>query len=320
MIERQIKKLLYRYDCVIIPNFGAFLARNEPSQYHENTRVFYPPHRSLNFNAQLMSDDGLLVNSISKAENISFDEAKKEVHLFVEDLNAFLKKEKKVTLSQLGTFEYTADHITKFYPDENNSLRTDTFGLTPIMLNKARIESTESISNDSVAEPQVIDINDQDNNRKKGLRKLYRYASVSLLALGLTGTISYTIIDKQDENKNDKIVNQADGNLRNKLKNADFELQNALPALTLKIDTKAKYEKQIDKRFHIIAGAFRSKANALKKVELLQRKGFNSTILGQNSYKLHQVTFESFKSREKAIQSLKNIQSNEEENAWLLVK
>ena len=318
MIEKQIKKLLYRYDCVIIPNFGAFLAKNKSSQYDENTQIFYPPHRSLNFNAQLKIDDGLLVKSVAKAENISFDEAKKEVNLFVKDLNTFLQKEKKVTLSQIGTFEYTADEIIKFYPDENNSLRTDTFGLTPVTLNEARIEDIEGVNNDPIAETQVININDQNNSKKRGLRRLYRYASVSLLALGLTGTISYTIIDNQKDDDNNKVVNESNRRLKNKIQETSFELENALPALTLKIDTKA--EKQISKRYHIIAGAFRSEKNALKKVKLLQRKGYSSTLLGKNSFKLHQVTFESFETREKAVLNLKSIKNNEDENAWLLIK
>ena len=315
MIEKQIKKLLHRYDCVIIPNFGAFLAKNKPSQYHENTQVFYPPHRSLNFNAQLKTDDGLLVKSISKTDGISFDEAKKQVNLFVKDLNIFLQKEKKVTLSQLGTFEYTDNNIVEFHPNRNNSLRTDTFGLTPLTLNRATIKNSENAS--SNIETKVIDFNDQDNKRKKSLRKLYRYASISLLALGLTGTISYTVIDNQNENKSDEVVNQSN-NLRNKLQKANFKLQDALPALTLEIN--AKNEKQITKRFHIIAGAFRNEKNALKKVRLLQRKGFNSTILGQNSYKLYQVTFESFKSRQGATQKLRSIKNNEDNDAWLLIK
>ena len=318
MIEKQLKKLLYRYDCVIVPGFGAFLAKNKPSQYREDTRVFYPPHRELNFNAQLKSDDGLLIKSISKAYDLTFDQARKEVSLFVEDLNAFLHTEKKVNLAQLGSFEYTDDGILIFNP-ENASLRTDTFGLTPTLVSKKETESIETLNDNTTTETQVVNIKSKKDNRKsKGLRKLYKYASIGILAVGLTGAVSYTVVLNQDQDLNYKVADGIDSKLKNKLQNANFELQDALPALTLKIDPKK--DEKVDKRFHIIAGAFRNKENALKKIKQLRDKGFNSKLLGQNSYKLHQVSFESYNSRKKAVQNLRFIKKKEDKNAWLLIK
>ena len=317
MIEKQLRKLLYRYDCVIVPGFGAFLAKNKPSQYHENTRVFYPPHRELNFNAQLKSDDGLLIKSISKTHGLTFDQARKEVSLFVKDLNAFLYTEEKVNLAQLGSFEYTDDGVLRFNPEENGSLRTDTFGLTPTLIKKKDAVNTETLRDEATIETQVVNLkNKKDNHKNKGLRKLYKYASIGILAIGLTGAVSYTVVLNHDQNY--KVANGIDSKLKNKLQNANFELQSTLPALTLKIDPKEA--KKIDKRFHIIAGAFRNKENAFKKVKQLQDRGFNSKLLGQNSYKLHQVSFESYSSRKKAVQNLGYIKNKEDKNAWLLIK
>ena len=54
--ERYISDLLYRYECVIIPEFGAFLTQNVSAKVHESTNAFYPPKKALSFNEQLKNN------------------------------------------------------------------------------------------------------------------------------------------------------------------------------------------------------------------------------------------------------------------------
>ena len=313
MVEKQLERLLYRFDCVILPGFGAFLAKNKPSQYHETTQVFYPPQRKLSFNAQLKSDDGLLINSISKAHDISYEQANKEVSSFVDDLWYTLEKEEKVILDQLGRFEQTQDGVLRFYP-EDRSLRKDTFGLKPLHITK---NETKEVGDNRkitpVEEPHI-------NNIKKdhGLGKIYRYAAIGLLAVALTGSISYGIYQNAAPDKSEDALSVNDNALKEKLETANFKLQTALPTLNIKLNNKETQEEK--KRYHIIAGAFRQKENALKKTRQLREKGFESKLLGQNKYGLHQVNFRSFSKKEKAVQELKQIKRQQDENAWLLVK
>ena len=74
------------------------------------------------------------------------------------------------------------------------------------------------------------------------------------------------------------------------------------------------------KKYHIIAGAFRSKQNAQRKVDQLNEKGFESSIVGTNKWNLTQVAFQSFSSLEKANTALVNIKNSTAKDAWLLVK
>lgn len=313
MVEKQLERLLYRFDCVILPGFGAFLAKDKPSQFHESTQVFYPPQRKLSFNAQLKSDDGLLIKSISKAHGLSFEQANKEVSSFVDDLRSTLEKEEKVTLDQLGTFEQTKDGPLRFYP-EDRSLRKDTFGLKPLQVHKsATTENDNSSENSPVEEPQVIEI-----KKDGGPRKVYKYAAVGLLTLALTGSISYVLYQNSVTGNNEDVASTRKDALEEKLETANFKLQTSLPTLNIKIDNKQP--KEIKKKYHIIAGAFRQKENALKKTLQLKGKGFESKLLGQNRYGLHQVSFRSFTRREKALQDLKRIKRQQDKNAWLLVK
>ena len=65
-IANYLKDLLYRYDCVIVPNFGGFITNNTSAQIHRSTHTFYPPSKQVGFNVNLSYNDGLLANYIAK--------------------------------------------------------------------------------------------------------------------------------------------------------------------------------------------------------------------------------------------------------------
>ena len=48
-----IKDLLYRYDCVIVPDFGGFVTKRISAKISENTHQFFPPSKQLSFNRNL---------------------------------------------------------------------------------------------------------------------------------------------------------------------------------------------------------------------------------------------------------------------------
>ena len=68
-----ISDLIYRYDCVVVPGFGAFLSQQQPSKSHELSHAFYPPSKQLSFNSQLTNNDGLLANHMVLLEGISYE-------------------------------------------------------------------------------------------------------------------------------------------------------------------------------------------------------------------------------------------------------
>ena len=61
-LETYISDLLYRYECVIIPEFGAFLTQPVSAKVDISSNTFYPPKKVLSFNEQLKNNDGLLAN------------------------------------------------------------------------------------------------------------------------------------------------------------------------------------------------------------------------------------------------------------------
>ena len=66
MIEQVLKELLYKYNCVVIPNFGGIITHDASSQIHPIKNTFTPPSKRLAFNENLKENDGLLVSALAK--------------------------------------------------------------------------------------------------------------------------------------------------------------------------------------------------------------------------------------------------------------
>jgi cell division septation protein DedD/nucleoid DNA-binding protein len=73
-----------------------------------------------------------------------------------------------------------------------------------------------------------------------------------------------------------------------------------------------------DRKYYIVAGSFKYKANAEKYVTILKQKGFNAELFGTHD-NLYAVSFSSFSSRTQAEEELKRIRHTTEPNAWILL-
>ena len=74
-IEQYISQLLYRYQCVTVPGFGAFLTEFQSAQLDNNSDSFYPPKKLISFNPFIKNNDGLLANHLAQIEKINYETA-----------------------------------------------------------------------------------------------------------------------------------------------------------------------------------------------------------------------------------------------------
>ena len=51
-LERHIEVLLLSNDCVIVPNFGGFMAHHIEAHYDKLDTMFFPPIRTIGLNPQ----------------------------------------------------------------------------------------------------------------------------------------------------------------------------------------------------------------------------------------------------------------------------
>ncbi len=146
-ISSYISELLFEHDCVIIPNFGGFICNYKPADIHPVLNTISPPSKAISFNKNLQSNDGLLVNYISNAQNISFDAALDIVSSWVYSSKHLLKKSEVLWLKKIGKFSNDIEGNLQFAPfDEVNYLKAS-FGLKTItaepILRGKQIDFTE---------------------------------------------------------------------------------------------------------------------------------------------------------------------------------
>ena len=74
-LSSYISDLLYRYECVIVPDFGGFVMNTKSAIISPYSKTFYPPHKLITFNGHLKNNDGLLANYIASVDKVPFDSA-----------------------------------------------------------------------------------------------------------------------------------------------------------------------------------------------------------------------------------------------------
>lgn len=303
-LDSYISDLLYRYECVILPGFGAFLTQYQPARIHESTDAFYPPSKLLSFNRQLQSNDGLLADHISKSKDISYADALTAIRSYTRFLEHELEAGKNIIIEAVGSLAMEAGKIS-FEPSAENNYLTASFGLSQFVQPAMSRSSEEAIALE--AEPLLFTPTQEQ-------RPVYlKYAAIGLIAIGLTSFGGLKIYESGVKQHNYVQSQDAKDRVQNSIQEATFVISNPLPSLEVNLP---KYQG----RYHIIAGAFREEANAHKKIAQLQAQGFEARLLGKNKYGLHQVSYESHSERSAALKALRNIKNNNNKDAWLLVK
>jgi hypothetical protein len=306
-LANYISDLLYRYECVIVPNFGGFVTNKISAQVNNTTHTFYAPSKQLTFNAHLQNNDGLLASYIAKSKNISYSKAIEIIEKEVVSWKLLIENE-EFELENIGSFHLSSDGKYIFDPNITVNYLTTSFGLSSYVSPAVkRIEYSQTVKQLKTTTPVIPS---KENKLKTPAFIKYAAAAVIIFALGTVGWNEY------QKNEYNNLVAKAElqqQQVEKTIQEATFVINNPLPAITLNV-TKKTYN------YHIIAGAFREPQNAEKKLQQLLKKGFNAKILGVNKWNLTQVSYESFNSRNEAINALNTIKKSNSKDAWLLVK
>ncbi len=291
-----IKDLLYRYDCVIVPDFGGFVTNKISAKIHTETNTFHPPKKQVSFNSHLTHNDGLLANYIASVENISFDLATAKILEIVSIWNATIKT-KSIEIDDIGSIYINKENQLIFNPISSINYLKSSFGLVTV----------DCLSIDRVVPTKAIPL--VPNQSQKSIFRVIKYAAAAiLLSLSYVGYLEY-------ENKQDQlnfVKNQK--KIEEQIQSATFIIENPLPTIELNVN------REPSKSFHIVAGSFQFLENAHRKVNQLNAKGFKATILGKNKWGLTQVAYASFITKKEAFKSLATIRKIDSKDAWLLVK
>jgi len=303
-LANYISDLLYRYECVIVPNFGGFITNHKSAVIDSLNNILLPPFKQITYNSHLKNNDGLLANYIATVDKISYQCALNFIKFEIESWNEKLR-DTDLDLDGIGVFSIFNDKL-QFEPQKTINYLTSSYGLSNVVTKKIEREKLIKEVKKIEKEPIVL-----TSEIKKSPNYL-RYAAIFILGLSLIGFGGKLYRDYQ---QNMNLVNAKEQQriVEDKIESATFVITKPLPTLNLDLKISRK-------NFHVIAGAFRYPQNAVRKVNQLIAEGYDARILGVNKWNLSVVSFGSYSAREEAINDLQNIRINVEKDVWLLIQ
>lgn len=317
VFEHYISELLYRYNCVMVPNFGAFLTQMKSAVIHNTTNAFYPPTKIVSFNEQVVTNDGLLVAYMAEAENISYEDMLKQVNELTSSWKDTLQKGERLRLANIGELWLNDTGKIQFQPHYQVNYATSSFGLSSFVA----IPVTREVLKEEVEklEEKIPFVFTPEQRKTNSIRPYLKYASIFLLAIS-TGLTAYSYYNNTS-NSQQLVQEEAQERVLKRIQEATFFDIEPLELTSLSLDVITTTKKAENVRVHhIVAGAFRFRKNADKKIRQLKRRGYDATYIGANNFGLHMVNYDSYTDVGEALNALKLIKRSQSSEAWLLSK
>tara|TARA_B100001093_G_scaffold16373_2_gene14937 strand:- start:1737 stop:2720 length:984 start_codon:yes stop_codon:yes gene_type:complete len=324
-ITTHILKLICENDCVIVPEFGGFVAQYSSAKLDNSTGFFAPPFRQILFNKNLINNDGLLANSVAQAENISFSKATELINNEVEEIKRNLALKKQIIIKGIGLI-YTHENSIKFKQNSENILK-DSFGLKPININE--------FFNENIKDTKVVPISTPNNT---GLKKWWIAAAIVPLIFysawiplktnlfSEKTSFHYSDLNPFTFSKEKKYFPENLFNLKGDVPiiKTDLEENQPEPKNTLQFNTLENKAPDINLKinrykYHVIVGCFGNNKNSKKLISKLTKKGINAFELDIHK-NLHRVSAGSFTSKEKAKMERNQLKFNQGISSWVLKK
>jgi len=287
-INQYIKELLLLNDCVIIPEFGGFVANYKPASIENNQ--FFPPTKEIAFNNKLISNDGLLVNYIADSEGINYFEAKQKLENFVEETQLNLERNRNVYFEGVGYLHYDSHENLQFEPQLKQNLLVESYGLQNFTYEKLyQRQMPKPAFKVEYKEPVPVIF------QKRKLQKLV--VAVPLL-------IAMALIPMKN---NKEYLSKSDMGLWE-------AITQSTPVATVQTQEQNVAEFNVEAtpasveefKYYIIGGSFRSEENANKYLQQLSEQGYSGKNLGVFKG-LHRVAMKGFTSIAEAQKELNTI-------------
>lgn len=291
-----LKELLFSHECVILPDFGGFITRNESAQFDRINYFFTPPRRIISFNPILKHDDGLITTEIATRKNLGYSEAKLFLSQEIVNMKKILSAQHFLLLPGLGKLTEN-NGIIEFTPQSNLNLDKELFGLPhfqarrvlPAQKEKETVSPFSEWQSYAAAVIFALSI---------GTASIYTNNSVINSQLGSFFPMEVTQNQKLETPKVTKV---------SLAKKEITPLKISIPDLPIK-QSKEKViiaEEPITtskvKRYQVIGGSHKKYHKAMEQEASLRRNGYpNAIIIGVvNNFTM--VAYETFDTREEAL-------------------
>ncbi|RAR49766.1 sporulation related protein [Flavobacterium lacus] len=310
-MEQYISQLLYRYQCVTVPGFGAFLTENRSAGLSEDTHTFYPPKKVLSFNFHLKNNDGLLANHIALSEKIEYEKA---ISLIEEEVTSWkytIQKSDSIILKNIGKLSLNNESNLVFEPIDSLNYSTHSFGLTSFVSPQIKRESFKK-EVEQLEEKAPIQFTPEKRNKSNSWVK---YAAIFAIGLGMSAYFGNQWYQKKMDAELLLVEKNVQQKVEDKIQQATFFIESPIPSVSMNV------EEEINDSFnyHLVAGAFKEERNAERALQSLKDLGYKAKKINPNKYGLHPVLYGSYSSMEEAQAALKLIKQSHNKDAWMLV-
>lgn len=341
-IDRHIEHLLLSNDCVIVPDFGGFMAHHVDAHYDESDNMFLPPTRTIGFNPQLKLNDSLLVQSYIEVYDISYPEALAQIADEVTEIRQHLENNGSYEMTNLGTLLLNENGNYIFEPCEAGIMTPELYGMSgftmprlstlnsivpeTIALNQEASTTVSDVEASSEPTPVVSIFDDEEEDgrneffliKKSWVRNVVAVC-IALVAFYVSSTPLNTPQHQQsliDTGLLSRIVPQE---VVNNVTSSSVEIKEKTDAKTLElkdnrvnVSANEKEESvEISKPYYSIVLASRvTKRNAANYVETLQKQGFKDARVLITSSNV-KVIYGTYDSEPQAYNALNKLHGNE---------
>jgi hypothetical protein len=304
-ISSHISALLYRYQCVTVPGFGAFLTEIQSAQLNGSAFTFNPPTKAVSFNANIINNDGLLANHISLVEKISYQEAIASISKVVDSWMQKLQEREILSIENIGNIKLSSEMTWFFEPINKTNYLTSSFGLSNFISPSIQREELKKLVEELEEVTPII-----FTPEKKKNHSFLKYAATFLL-FGFVGTMSYQFYNNNKIEKETLLVEKS---VQDKIQEATFFIDVPLDELNIALEEDAK-----SFSYHVVAGVFSSEQNAKNAFTDLLKKGFKAELGPKKNNGMNPVYFQSFSNLNDAKMFLSNLRNTSNNQAWLLI-
>lgn len=341
-IDRHIEHLLLSNDCVIVPDFGGFMAHHVDAHYDESDDMFLPPTRTIGFNPQLKLNDSLLVQSYIEVYDVSYPEALAQICDEVTEIRQHLENKGSYDLMNLGTLLLNENGNYIFEPCEAGIMTPDLYGMSGFSM--SRLSKLNSVVPETIAlNPEtrtivsdnetrtnttpVVSIfgedEDEENNEFFLIKKSWIRNVVAVCIALIAFLVSSTPLNSPQYQQSlidtgilSRIVPQE---VANKAATSTINKNEKIDTKTLEfkdsrrdVPTNEKEESvEFSKPYYSIVLASRvTKRNAANYVEILQKQGFEDARVLITSSNV-KVIYGTYDTESQAYNTLNRLHGNE---------
>lgn len=330
-LDLYIAKLLEQHECVIVPDFGAFISNERPLYINETEGKIYPATKRLAFNPSLSFNDGLLINSISFFEKISYNVAAELVKKRLEQWRKKLSDKESLLLIGIGEFILNDDQKLIFTPLLTNNFHPESFGLPeleikPIIRKAPELSSIEKEISYRLVEDEEENFVTRHHQKTKKTRKVLYYSLTAYIPI-IIGFWAILFFADPFNRSNESSLNPIEGKRipakesivksENQSAEKTTQSENIDRADNMNLASIVNINETPKSVYYVIGGSFKSYKNAALLQKEFTSKNFDSKII-KSANKQYRVAYKKFSNRSDAENFLQSIRQSDNSSAWIL--